>query len=69
MSNRIYVELGVPYQYDSSKSGIVSIGQAVDKGVQRVSALDIIVDACYSMVRFLFPYDMMACHLRAASIN
>ena len=59
----------MPYQYNSSKSGIVSVGQAVDKGVQRVSALDIIVDTCYSMVSFMFLYDLMACHLRAASTN
>jgi hypothetical protein len=33
------------YQDDSPESGIVGIGQAVDKGVQRVSALDVIVEA------------------------
>lgn len=42
------------YQDDGPESSIVSIGQTVNKSVHRVSALDVIVEACGFIVSFFF---------------
>lgn len=34
------------YKNDGTESGVVGIGQAVDEGVERIAALDIVIDSC-----------------------
>lgn len=37
--------IGWTYENDGTESGVVGIGQAVNEGMQRVAALDIIINA------------------------
>jgi hypothetical protein len=50
----LYCLKGIEWTYEDNgaESGVVSIGQAVDEGVQRVAALDIIINSCrWSVLR------------------
>jgi len=50
MRGKIFIR-GYTYQDDCAKSGIVCVWKAVDKSVQRVTTLDIVVDA-YGFCQF-----------------